>query len=163
MLLLLKNYFSQLSEIQYVHWKSNSHLDAALNGETDLDLLVSQKDAQQFRKITFEHGFKQMISSPEKQFPGLEDYLGFDPESGRLIHLHIHYRLIIGKQYAKNYHLPLEECLLASHQVVGGVKTSSVEWELAFLIVRALLKIKDRKFFLTTNRLIIDCFARYQS
>lgn len=150
MLLSLENYFSQLSAVQYAHWKSNSHLNAALNGDTDIDLLVSQQDAQHFRKITLEHGFKQMISPPEKQFPGLEDYLGFDPESGRLIHLHVHYRLVIGKQYAKNYHLPLEECLLDSHQILEGVKISSVEWELALLIVRALLKIKDRKFILST-------------
>ena len=27
-------------DVRYVHWKSNEHLDAALRGETDLDLLI---------------------------------------------------------------------------------------------------------------------------
>lgn len=29
----------EINDIQYCHWKSNEHLEPALNGDTDLDML----------------------------------------------------------------------------------------------------------------------------
>ena len=45
--------------------------------------------------------------------PGMESFLGFDPTTGTLLHLDVHYRLVLGEQLIKNHHLPVEDWLLA--------------------------------------------------
>ena len=138
--------------VSYIYWKSTYHLAEALDGETDLDLLVAQRDAQRFRRLALQHGFKSAVPPPQRQYPGVEEYLGFDPATGRLAHLHVHYRLVLGASYVKNHRLPLEEALLSSARrqepegtlVSKGVMVPAPEWELAVLVARVLLKTRDR-------------------
>ena len=87
MLEICKRFFDALNGdgIRYCHWKSNSHLDAAVEGRTDLDVLVSPADKERFEQQLVAFDFKQMLSPPDKQFPGFEDYLGFDCETGRFV------------------------------------------------------------------------------
>ena len=89
-------FFNRLSDedVSYCHWKSNANIDKSLAGKTDFDLLVSETERKKFENILNELNFKQVLSPPEKQFPGVEDYLGFDEETGGLCHLHIHYKLL---------------------------------------------------------------------
>jgi len=128
-------------EIRYCHWKSNSHLDHALNGKTDLDILIWTDDRKQFEQVCKNLAFKNILSPPEKQFPGLDDYLGFDHETGRLIHLHVHYRLILGQKYIKNHHLPIESIVFQNLGSKDGVAIPCPEMELILLIIRAHLKL----------------------
>jgi thymidylate kinase len=130
--------------VRYCHWKSNLRLADGLAGRTDLDLLVDRQDEQAFRRILSEQGFKPLADAPGKSFPGLEHQLGFDWQTGRLIHLHVHFQLVLGEQYVKNYLLPLERQFLDSVRLVSGVKTPSPELELLVLALRALLKYRDR-------------------
>ncbi|GMA44423.1 hypothetical protein GCM10025853_18800 [Tetragenococcus halophilus subsp. halophilus DSM 20339] len=46
MLAILKDLFNELNaqNIRYIHWKSNEHLQAAINGDTDLDIMVHVED-----------------------------------------------------------------------------------------------------------------------
>jgi thymidylate kinase len=130
--------------IRYCHWKSNRGLPAALRGETDLDLLVDAQDAQRFRELMGRAGCKPALSDPTRQYPGLEDWLGLDTTAGRLIHLHVHYRLVLGEQLVKNYTLPLERAFLDTTIVQHGVKVPVPELELIVLSLRALLKCRNR-------------------
>jgi len=146
MMASLVAFLTELQSLQCIHWKSNNHLAAALAGETDLDLLVAQDDAQRFRQLVLQYGFKLVISPPAKQFPGVEDYLGFDLATGRLSHLHVYYRLVLGKPFVKNHRLPLEDALLASarrHQS-ERVMIPTPAWELVVLVARILLKTGTR-------------------
>ena len=43
----------------------------------------------------------------------ITSFLGFDEATGRLIHLHVHFRLMLGEPLLKNYHAPWEQELLA--------------------------------------------------
>ena len=140
------NLFSEFHqrEIRYVHWKSNSRLDWGLAGQTDLDLLIDPEQAGPFQQILRKLGIKQIISPPNSQYPGLEHYLGFDEATGRLFHLHIHYDLVLGEQYVKNYRLPIEKQFLDSTRIVQDVKIPVPELELIVLCIRALLKYRDR-------------------
>jgi thymidylate kinase len=133
-------------EISYCHWKSNWHLDEALRGLTDLDLLVERGDSLRFRELLCQHGFKLAVSSPLKQYPAMEDYLGYDSESGLLVHLHVHYQLILGEQSVKNCRLPLEQSFLGSNHAYAGVPIPSPELETIVLTIRALLKYRARQF-----------------
>ncbi|HEX6292677.1 MAG TPA: hypothetical protein VFZ66_26070 [Herpetosiphonaceae bacterium] len=138
--------FHDLNEerIRYCHWKSTHRLADSLAGKTDLDLLVDREDSQRFYELLHRHDFKRFISHPHRQFPAIEDYLGFDPSTGRLIHLHIHYRLVLGEQFVKNYYLPLEQPFLEHTYLRRGVPIPVPELELIVLVLRALLKYRDR-------------------
>lgn len=144
----LSRLFQDLNEtsIRYCHWKSNLRLPEALQGETDLDLLVDRKDSEEFRRVLYEHDIKPCMAPPEMRYPALEDYLGFDQTSGKLFHLHVHYQLVLGEQFVKNYRIPIEDQVLDSVHLISGVKVPAAEIELSILCIRALLKYRDRDF-----------------
>lgn len=130
--------------LRYCHWKSNLRLVDSLNGRTDLDLLVDPTHREPFRQILDAADIKQVLAPRGKRYPNLEDYLGFDPESGRQFHLHVHYHLVLGEQFVKNYQLPLAEQFLNAAVLCQGVKIPTAELELIVLSMRALLKYRDR-------------------
>jgi len=142
MLALCNHFFDFLNrqDIRYCHWKSNEHLEEALNGKTDLDVLVHPDDEGVFQAAMSAYNFKCILSQPDKQFPGLEDYLGFDEATGTFIHLHVHYRLVLGQKYIKNHHLPLESLIFDNLIRRQGVNIPQPEIELILLIIRAHLK-----------------------
>jgi len=130
--------------IRYCHWKSNVRLEKSLQGRTDLDLLVDRKDTPAFRQLLHAHDVKPVLAAPGRDYPAVENHLGFDAATGRLFHLHVHYQLVLGEQFVKNYRLPLESHFLDSVRVSHGVKIPSPELEIAVLCVRALLKYRAR-------------------
>ncbi len=132
------------ARVRYCHWKSNMRLNEALNGRTDLDLLVNPQDAPLFRQILREHQVKPLLAAPGKYYSGIENHLGYDTASGKLFHLHVHYQLVLGEQYVKNYHLPIEEQIFTSVCLPQGVLVPSPAVELVILCLRALLKYRDR-------------------
>lgn len=142
---ILVNLFRDLNQrkVRYCHWKSNIRLDLALGGRTDLDLLVDSKDEQLFRRIVSEYNIKPTLAAPGKHYPAVENYIGFDPATGTLFHLHVHYRLVLGEQFVKNYYIPLDERFLDSVQMRQGVRIPSPELELIILSIRSLLKYRD--------------------
>jgi hypothetical protein len=125
-------------------WKSNQHLEAALAGRTDLDLLVAHTQASAFRAVLADHGVKALVAPPHMAYPATEHYLGFDATTGRLFHVHAQYQLVLGEKYVKNYRLPLEPQFLASVRARCGVPVPAPELELAVLATRALLKYRPR-------------------
>lgn len=131
-------------DVRYCHWKSNVRLGMAVCGKTDLDLLVDPQHSQRFHQIISKHGLKTLRAAPGKRYPGVENYLGFDPETGELFHLHVHYQLILGEQHIKNYVLPLTDRFLSAVQLRSGVKVPRPELELIVFCARALLKYRDR-------------------
>jgi thymidylate kinase len=142
MLEVCRIFFDRLNQdgVRYCQWKSNSHLDAGLNGKTDLDLLVHPGDQAAFEAALALCDFKRILSPPSKRFPGFEDYLGFDAATGRFVHVHLHYSLIMGRKYIKDLHLPLESLYFANLTRKSGVNIPCAELELIMLIMRAHLK-----------------------
>jgi thymidylate kinase len=140
------NLFQALNQagVSYCHWKSNIRLEEALQSKTDLDLLVADQHVGVFRKILEEFNIKPLNASPGKDYPNIENYLGFDPSSGNLFHLHVHYQLILGEQFVKNYRLPIETHFLKDVIQLHGVKTPTPELEIIVFCLRALLKYRDR-------------------
>jgi thymidylate kinase len=130
--------------VRYCLWKSNIRLRAALAGETDLDLLVERDQGLLFREILGRHRLKPLMPHRASAHPGMEHFLGMDGASGRLFHLHVHYQLVLGEQYVKNYRLPMESQVLSSVRLVDGVPVPIAAVELSILAVRALLKYRGR-------------------
>jgi len=143
MLDICRSFFDYLNlyKIRYCHWKSNSHLEEGLNGQTDLDILVHHNDIERFKKALELFPIKRIIAPREKSFPGLENYLGFDEKTGSLIHLHVHYKLVMGQKFIKNHHLPVEEVIFNNLIKRNNIFTPCPEAELVLLIIRAHMKV----------------------
>jgi hypothetical protein len=133
-------------DVVYCHWKSNEHLRASMLGRTDLDLLFDRSDASSLSGILAELDFKRFAAVPGRAYPGIEDYLGLDPETGTLVHLHVHYRLTLGERYIKGYRLPWEETLLAERvlDVQEGIYVADPALEALLLVTRMALKVRTR-------------------
>ncbi|MSM38730.1 MAG: hypothetical protein GJT30_03790 [Geobacter sp.] len=106
-----------------------------------MDILVALSSQKLFNQAIDIFGFKKILSPPGKQFPNLEDYLGFDLTTGTLIHLHVHYALVLGEKFIKNHHLPLES-LFFRHLIPSsqGLWIPCPELELIVLVLRAHMK-----------------------
>jgi thymidylate kinase len=86
---------------------------AALSGESDLDLLIAREDQHRAQAILLEQGFKLFRDVANRDHPAVSSYLGYDEPSGRIVHLHLHFRLVVGEKLLKNYRLPYEAVILS--------------------------------------------------
>ena len=142
MLSIVQELVNALNErnVGYCHWKSNLLLTKSLSGQTDIDLLIKRKDANAFKIIINQLGFRSVFLQDLEPFPSVEHYLGFDPESGLLVHVHAYYRVITGESLAKNYRFPIEEMLLTETERVGPINVASKKAELIVFTLRMMLK-----------------------
>lgn len=126
--------------VTYCHWKSNDVLKRSASGANDLDLLVSRHDGSRFEEILYRLGFKKAAAPQEKQMPGVVDYFGYDEEADVLIHVHAHFKLILGHDLSNNYCLPIERPFLNSAVRRGLFKVPAVEFEFIVFVIRMMLK-----------------------
>ena len=98
--------------ILYCHWKSNEHLEPGLDGDTDLDVLLDSKDEVRALLILRELRFLNCKSQYGSRYPKVSDWLGFDAETGKMIHVHLHLTIVTGHRGMKEYNLPWTETAL---------------------------------------------------
>lgn len=127
-------------KITYCRWKSNNALDRSASGDGDLDLLVSRVDMPRFIDILARLGFKQAQAPAEKQLPGVLDYFGYDKAADRLIHVHAHFQLIVGRDLTKHYRLLIERPYLESVVQSDPFKIPAAEFEFIVFVIRRVLK-----------------------
>jgi thymidylate kinase len=126
--------------ILYCHWKSNNAIARSASGENDLDLLVDRSAVGCFSEIMYRLRFKEVRLHPEQEIKGIQDYYGYDDESGLLVHVHAHYQLTLGHDMTKNYHLPLEKPYLESATQDILFKLPSPEFEFIVFVIRMIIK-----------------------
>ncbi|MBV9974592.1 MAG: hypothetical protein JO105_04275 [Hyphomicrobiales bacterium] len=102
--------------LSYCYWKSSRRVHQVLAGEGDLDLLVSRQDQHRIAALLLQRGLKLFPSVSGRDHPAVASFLGFDEPSGKLVHVHLHFRLVSGERLLKNYRIPWEDALL-SHAV----------------------------------------------
>ncbi len=134
------------AQLRYCHWKSNEHVGAGMQGLTDLDVLVERGRGDDLQRILADSGFRRFQATALTAYPAVEDYLGFDEVTGRIVHLHLHHRLTLGQKHLKGYRLPWEEAVLASCTLdpEHGLYVAAPEMELLLLVVRDALKRRLR-------------------
>lgn len=130
----------QTADIVYCHWKSNAALEQSASGDNDLDLLVGRTDVQRFTETLCGLGFKPAHDPSEQPMPGVLDYYGYDKEADRFVHVHAHYRLLLGHDATKNYHLPIESSYLEDAVQGDLFRVPAPEFELVLLVIRMVLK-----------------------
>lgn len=128
--------------VKYCHWKSNEHLDASLRGDTDLDILFHEDDSKHVEKILNELGFLRFKTAWHIRYPYIVDYLALDARTARLVHVHAHYRLVLGEKRLKSYRMPWEENILQERKFndAYGTYCSDPAHELLLLLIRVSLK-----------------------
>jgi hypothetical protein len=127
-------------QINYCHWKSNAAIGRSASGENDLDLLVSHRDMQRFTELLYRLGFKEAQAFPDQLLPGIRDFYGFDETTTRLVHVHAHYQLVLGHDFTKNYHLPIERAYLNSAIQRALFRIPASGYEFAVFVIRMILK-----------------------
>lgn len=128
------------AEIEYCHWKSNTTLEEAVSGETDLDLLIANDQFRDFKRVIDRLGFSSASREHVKDPPGTAHYFGYDPSNDRFVHLHAHAQLVLGHDRSKNYRLPIEGAYLASSTRETVLPTPRPEFEYVVLVIRLILK-----------------------
>ena len=130
------------NDLNYVHWKSNEHLDKSVTGLTDLDILFDYEHYEKIVEILLKQGFKRYNAPCFKQYPFIEDFVYINPEQNTVVHIHAHFKLIVGETNVKNYHLNWESHIFKNriYNKEYSIYTISPEYELLLLIVRVSLK-----------------------
>ncbi|MFL5534998.1 MAG: nucleotidyltransferase family protein [Gemmatimonadales bacterium] len=98
--------------VRYCQWKGHWSAHRWATGHGDVDLLVDHEALVPFHRIAEELGFKLAHPAAGREIAGIESYLGHDPQIDRLLHLHVHYRLLLGDYWRPVYRLPIEGHLL---------------------------------------------------
>jgi thymidylate kinase len=104
--------------IRYCQWKGHWSAHRWSRGYGDVDLLVDHNAQAAFRTVAGQLGFKLAHPEGARQIPAVEHYFGFDPQVPRLLHLHVHYRLLLGEYWKRVYRIPVERQIL-EHSVPG--------------------------------------------
>ncbi|HYE16010.1 MAG TPA: hypothetical protein VD968_16330, partial [Pyrinomonadaceae bacterium] len=130
----------RLAGIAYCQFKSNWRLERWLSGEGDLDLLVEREGAARFAGVVEGLGFKPARPTRDREVPGVCDYYGFDKETGRLVHLHVHHQLALGHDLTKNFRLPIERAYIESASLDDLIPVPAAEFELVLFVLRMVLK-----------------------
>lgn len=139
---VLRDVIEQLEQrnISYCHWKSNYHLEYALTGVEDVDVLVAAADFPPFVQILLEHDFKQADSVSNRMQPGVFHFLGIDGKTGTLINIHAYTRILTGDHLLKSWALPLESLLLSETEQVNGMRVTVRSSELIVFVFRNMIK-----------------------
>ncbi len=130
--------------ISYCYWKSSRRVYRGLTGEGDLDLLIAKEDQHRAQAILLERGLKLFPCVAYRDHPAILSFLGYDELSGRIVHLHSHFRLVAGNSLLKNYRIPWEETVLARtilHPTLPIRMLDPVD-EALLLIVRSCLELR---------------------
>lgn len=136
--------FSRFNEhhISYCHWKSIDHLEATYLGDTDIDVLFARNQRALIEIILAKCGFVRMATAAMRSYPGIMDYIALDEDSGKWVHIHLHYHLNMGDRWVKAFHLNLEDCILKNRIWNDTFQTFTINPhdELSLLIARMSLK-----------------------
>jgi hypothetical protein len=129
--------------ISCCYWKSSGRVESVFAGDGDIDLLVAQRDQHRAQAVLLGCGCKRFPSVALRGHPAIESYLGYDESSGRLIHFHLYFRLIVGEPLHKNYRIPWESDLLSRaipHPALP-IKILDPATEAVLLAVRVCLEL----------------------
>lgn len=149
MLQISRDLFLRWNEkkICYCHWKSNEHLMEGLNGLTDLDVYVAPADKAFAEEALAELQYVKFVPQKGARYPMVDEWLGFDYETGKLVHLHLHFQIITGTKYNKEYVFPIDDLMMHTRvqDSETGVYVISPALELIVLYSRIVLKAKNKR------------------
>jgi thymidylate kinase len=130
--------------IRYCQWKGRTKTARWGRGDGDIDLLVDRTSVPAFSRVLHQLDFKLALAPGPQLVPGVVSYLAPDHELGRLIHVHAHAQLIIGRPWTRHFRLPIERVVLDSAVRRGVFRTPAPELELLLFVLRMTLEHRLR-------------------
>lgn len=134
-------------KVRYCHWKSNEHLMKGLDGDTDLDVFVMPEDMPLTEELLERHQYIKFVPQKSARYPLVDEWIGFDYDTGKLVHIHLHYQIITGTKFNKEYVFPLNDQMISDRVIDDNtqVYVASPDLEIIILYSRIALKAKDKK------------------
>jgi thymidylate kinase len=126
--------------VTYCQWKGHWSAHRWATGHGDVDLLVARETLKAFREVLGDHGFKLALPGADREIPGVETYFGYDPSVSRLLHLHVHYQLLLGEYWRPVYRIPIERVLLQSAVPGQPFRTPSPTYQFLIFVLRMMLR-----------------------
>lgn len=141
--------FSELEAngVRIVHFKSNCNLDISFSAEADFDVLISNKNRSKCAEILLRNNCRRFEPQEIGWYPGVENWLAFDHDTGRIYHIHLHNQLASGKKLLKDYVLPWSKQVLESsvYDTEHGIYISDPNVEMLLLLTRIAIKATLKK------------------
>lgn len=141
---IMNDFFNELSyrKIRYAHFKSNVNLDFSFNKTGDFDVIVDPQCHDDLYSVLAKFHAKQMNTIRDKHYPGVDNWLFLDPDTGNIHHLHLHYQLVSGKALVKEYMIPWRDFVFETrvYNEEFGIYTSDPNLEIILLNVRTVIK-----------------------
>lgn len=133
--------------ISYCCWKGTEHISDGLLGESDVDVLVDVSEKESAEKFLSENGYVLFKTQWGYRIRDVFDWIGFDKDTGKLIHIHLHYRMMCGHFGVNEYELPWSKYVLTDRvfNETYGLYTVNPELELLTLLTRLCLEIPNKK------------------
>jgi hypothetical protein len=124
--------------VSHCQWKGAGAAGRWRSGGGDIDLLIEHAHANRFRSCAARLELELAVPA-DGPIPGIESYLGFDRESGRVVHFHVYYRLLVGTPTATLFALPLERALLETASTSDVFPVPQHDLELITVTLHRLL------------------------
>lgn len=153
MLSFIEIFLVKLKEknINYLHWKSNTNIEDALNGIDDLDILVDESSKEDLFAVFKTLNILRAYSEKDKWQKGITHFIGIDAESNQLVHIHLHFVLSLGYDFDKCFQIPVTKSYLENKVLYKSIiYIPQVEYEYIILIIRLILKNALTPFLLLT-------------
>lgn len=147
MLEVCKQLFNQwnVSDVHYCHWKSNEHLMEGLDGETDLDVYVYPQDKEKAEAILKGCRYIKCLTQKGHRYPHVCEWIGFDTSTGRLVHVHLHYQIITGTKFCKEYVFPVDDLIIATRVLDKDTNVYVTNPNLEIIILYSRIALKAKK------------------
>ncbi len=142
----------ELSGIRYCQWKGQWSAHRWASGHGDVDLLVDREAITEFRRIVGQLGFKAAYPAGYRRIPGVESYFGHDPVVPRLLHLHVHYRLVLGDYWRPIYRIPIERPMLERSVRGQPFRAPSPTYQFLVFVLRLMLRQVGRPLLSAQSR-----------
>ena len=133
------------SNVQYCHWKSNEHLMEGLDGETDLDVFVYPSDREKAEYQLKECRYIECLIQKGHRYPNVCEWIGFDTTTGRLVHVHLHYQVITGTKFCKEYVFPVDDLIIATRVLDKDTNVYVTDPNLEIIILYSRIALKAKK------------------
>ena len=132
--------------VQYCNWKGTSKIDKGLEGLSDSDILIGRESKKQAEATLLSNGFVHVQTQSFCRYTEVFDWLGLDRPTGRMVHVHLHYRMIAGHPGIMEYTIPWEKNVLSSRVLLeNNVYSIDPNWEMAVFLTRIGLEYPNKK------------------
>lgn len=133
-------------KVRYCHWKGNDHIIDGLNGKGDLDVFVLPDDKSTAEAILIDLSFIKVRQQEFYTYPLVDEWIGFDYDTGALVHVHLHYQMVTGTDFCKEYVFPWNDIIIENRIMdESGLYVPAREIELIMFYMRTALKASDKK------------------